>query len=330
MTEEEKDQPTKSKARKVARHIISNENAVLGLILVVLVAIFAVLSKGMNLTQRNVLGVLVQSSVRGIAAMGQTFVILTGGIDLSQGSIALLTMAMAGEYMQGRVGLQPAAVGIAIMLVVGMAIGSTTGLAVSRIKMPALIATFALWIALKGGALRVSGGYVITNLPEQIAFLGQERIAGFPVLGIAFISIAALTYFVLHHTTFGRSVYAVGGNPGGAWLSGINVNQITVLVFAICGLTAGIASWATMSRIASFTMAAVEGLEIDAIAVTVIGGISLMGGRGSVIGVVIGTFIFGVISNGMNIIGVAPAFQTIAKGLIIYAAVAIDYLRRQR
>ena len=165
MTEEEKDQPTKSKARKVARHIISNENAVLGLILVVLVAIFAVLSKGMNLTQRNVLGVLVQSSVRGIAAMGQTFVILTGGIDLSQGSIALLTMAMAGEYMQGRVGLQPTAAGIAIMVVVGMAIGSTTGLAVSRIKMPALIVTFALWIALKGAALRVSGGYVITNEP---------------------------------------------------------------------------------------------------------------------------------------------------------------------
>ena len=330
MTEEEKDQPTKSKARKVARHIISNENAVLGLILVVLVAIFAVLSKGMNLTQRNVLGVLVQSSVRGIAAMGQTFVILTGGIDLSQGSIALLTMAMAGEYMQGRVGLQPTAAGIAIMLFVSMAIGSTTGLAVSRIKMPALIVTFALWIALKGGALRVSGGYVITNLPEQIAFLGQERIAGFPVLGIAFISIAALTYFVLQHTTFGRSVYATGGNPGGAWLSGINVNQITVLVFAISGLCAGIASWATMSRIACFTMAAVDGLEIDAIAVTVIGGISLMGGRGSVIGVVIGTFILGVISNGMNILGVAPAYHTIAKGAIIYAAVAIDYIRRRR
>jgi ribose transport system permease protein len=330
MTEEEINQTTESKARKVARRILGHENTVLGLILIVLISIFAVLTKGGNLTQRNVLGVLVQSSVRGIAAMGQTFVILTGGIDLSQGSIALLTMAMAGEYMQGRVGIQPTAAGIAIMLFVSMAIGSTSGLAVSRIKMPALIVTFALWIALKGAALRVSGGYVITNLPEQIAFLGQERIAGFPVLGIAFITIAAITYFVLHHTTFGRSVYATGGNPAGAWLSGIDVKKIQVWVFAISGLLAGVAAWATMSRIACFTMAAVEGLEIDSIAVTVVGGISLMGGRGSVIGVVIGTFIFGVISNGMNIMGVAPAFQTIAKGLIIYAAVAIDYLRRQR
>ena len=330
MTEEEKDQPTKSKAREVARRILGHENAVLGLILIVLIAVFAGLTKGGNLTQRNVLGVLVQSSVRGIAAMGQTFVILTGGIDLSQGSIALLTMAMAGEYMQGRAGLQPTAVGIAIMLLVSMAIGSTSGLAVSRIKMPALIVTFALWVALKGAARRVSGGYVITSLPEQIAFLGQARIAGFPVLGIAFITIAAITYFVLHHTTFGRSVYATGGNPAGAWLSGIDVKKIQVWVFAISGLLAGVASWATMSRIACFTMAAAEGLEIDSIAVTVVGGISLMGGRGSVIGVVIGTFIFGVISNGMNIVGVEPAFQTIAKGLIIYAAVAIDYLRRQR
>ena len=320
MTEEERNQPTKSKARKVARHIVTNENAVLGLILVVLVAIFAFLTKGHIVTQRNVLGVLVQSSVRGIAAMGQTFVILTGGIDLAVGSIALLAMALSATFMQGKLGPLPAAAGIAIMLVVGAAIGSTTGLAVSRIKMPALITTFALWIGLKGVALRVTGGYIITNIPTEIAFLGQGHIAGFPVIGIAFITIAAISYFVLQHTTFGRSVYATGGNPGGAWLSG----------FAISGLCAGIASWATMSRIACFTMAAVDGLEIDAIAVTVIGGISLMGGRGSVIGVVIGTFILGVISNGMNILGVAPAYHTIAKGAIIYAAVAIDYIRRRR
>jgi len=330
MTEEETGQPVKSKARRVARHIISNENAVLGLILVVLVVIFAILTKGHIVTRKNALGVLVQSSVRGIAAMGQTFVILTGGIDLSVGSVALLGMALAGVFMEGKIGPLPTAAGIATMLALGTAIGSTTGLAVSRIKMPALITTFALWIALKGVALRVTGGYIITNLPSEIGFLGQGYIAGFPVIGIAFIAIATISYFVLQHTTFGRSVYATGGNPGGAWLSGINVNQIIVLVYAISGLTAGIAAWATMSRIACFTMAAVEGLEIDAIAVTVVGGISLMGGRGSVIGVVIGTFIFGIISNGMNILAVAPAYQTIAKGAIIYAAVAIDYLRRQR
>jgi ribose/xylose/arabinose/galactoside ABC-type transport system permease subunit len=329
MTEEERVKP-ESRARRIARRVMANENSVLGLILIVLIAIFAGLTSGLNLTQRNVLGVLVQSSVRGIAAMGQTFVILTGGIDLSVGSIALLTMGMAAMYMQGKVGYGPTAAGILIMLFVSMGIGSTTGLAVSRIKMPALIVTFALWIALKGMALRLTGGYIITNIPPQIDFLGQRFIAGFPVIGIAFISIAAITYFVLEHTTFGRSVYATGGNPTGAWLSGINVDRIIVAVFAISGLMAGIASWATMSRIDCFTMAAVEGLEIDAIAITVVGGISLMGGRGSVIGVVIGTFIFGVISNGMNIMGVAPAFQTIAKGLIIYAAVAIDYLRRRR
>ncbi len=331
MTEiEERAKSFKDTARDIVRRIFRNENAVLAGILVVLVAIFAILTKGHIITRKNVLGVLVQSSIKGIGAMGQTFVILTGGIDLSVGSVALLTMALASTFMEGKVGLQPTAAGIAIMLVVGMAIGSTTGLAVSRIKMPALITTFALWIALAGVALRITGGYIITNLPKPIGFLGQSYIAGFPVIGIAFITIAAITYFVLNHTTFGRSVYAVGGNPVSAWLSGINVNKVIVLVFAISGLCAGIAAWATMSRIACFTMAAVQGLEIDVIAVTVVGGISLMGGRGSVIGVVIATFILGVITNGMNILAVAPAYHTIAKGAIIYAAVAIDYMRRQR
>ena len=329
MTEAERAKSYKDKAKDIARRIIRNENAALGLILVALVAVFTVLTKGHIVTQKNVLGVLVQSSVRGIAATGQTFVILTGGIDLSVGSVALLSMALAATFMQGKVGPLPTVAGIAIMLVVGTAIGSTTGLAVSRIKMPALITTFALWIALSGVAFRVTGGYIITNIPPQISFIGQGYIAGFPVIGIAFITIVVITYFVLNYTTFGRSVYAVGGNPVSARLSGLNVNNIIVAVFAISGLTGGIAAWATMSRIACFTMAAVEGLEIDAIAVTVIGGISLMGGRGSIIGVVIGTFILGVISNGMNILAVAPAYQTIAKGAIIYAAVAIDYLRRR-
>jgi ribose transport system permease protein len=330
MIEKEITKSFSDRARDIFRRIFRNENAALAAILIVLIAIFAVLTRGRNITTRNVLGVLVQSSVRGIAAMGQTFVILTGGIDLSVGSLALLTMGMAATFMQGKVGLQPTVAGIAIMLIAGTAIGATSGLAVSRIRMPALIVTFALWIALNGVALRVTGGYVITNLPKPIAFLGQRYIAGFPVIGIAFITIAAITYFVLNHTTFGRSVYATGGNPVSAWLSGINVRNVIFTAFAISGLCAGIAAWATMSRLACFTMAAVEGLEIDAIAVTVIGGISLMGGRGSVIGVIIGTFILGIISNGMNILAVAPAYHTIVKGAIIYAAVAIDYLRRRR
>jgi len=326
---EERAKSFKDTARGIAKRIFRNENAVLAGILVALVAIFAVLTKGHNVTRGNVLGVLVQSSVRGIGAMGQSFAILTGGIDLSLSGIALIAMALAATFMEGKVGPLTAAAGIAIMLVVGMALGATTGLARSRLKMPALIITLALGIALNGVALRVTGGYIITNLPKQIGFLGQSYIAGFPVIGIAFITIAAIVYFVLNHTTFGRSVYAVGGNPVSAWLSGINVNNVVVWACAICGLCAGIAAWAAMSRIACFTMASTAGLHIDTIAAAVIGGISLRGGRGSVIGVVIGTFILGVITNGMNILAVAPAYHTIAKGAIIYAAVAIDYIRRR-
>jgi ribose/xylose/arabinose/galactoside ABC-type transport system permease subunit len=320
----------KSEVKKRARSIFQNESAALVIILVAMVAVFAVLSKGFVVTKDNVLNVLVQSSVRGVAAIGQSFVILTGGIDLSVGGVALVSIALGASYLTGQVGLAAAAGGVAIVLFLAMGIGSTSGLAVSRLSMPPLMVTLALAEIARGISLHISGGRTITDLPAPISVLGQSFIGGVPVAVIFFISLAVVAHFVLRHTAFGRYIYAVGGNMVSAWLSGIRVNNVLFWAYALCGLYAGMAGLLTMSRIMCFSMTCVPNLELDSISAAVIGGVSLAGGRGNILGVVIGSLIVGFLNNGMNVLAVSPAFQEIAKGSIIYGAVAADYIRRKR
>jgi ribose/xylose/arabinose/galactoside ABC-type transport system permease subunit len=218
---------------------------------------------------------------------------------------------------------------VLIMLLAGLGLGTGNGLAVSRIGMPSLIVTLAMWQITQGGAFRVSAGQSIHTLPESLSFWGQGIIAGVPVPVILFTVVAVISYFVLNHTTYGRSIYAVGGNPVSAWLTGINVKKILLSVYMISGFLAGLAAVIISGRIMSASMQTLRGLELDAIAATVIGGISLAGGRGSIIGAVIGVIIIGVINNGMSILGAGPDAQWIVKGVIIFVAVMIDFLRRR-
>jgi len=323
----EKPQSTSERAREIAKRLLRHENAVLIIILIALIGILGVLTKGKLVTGTNVMNVLLQASGRGVASVGQAFVILTGGIDLSVGGIALMAMILAASMMTGTTAF-PAGP-IAVMLLVGAGIGAFTGSAVSRIGMPALIVTLAVWKIMEGASFLICGGYTIANLPPSVSFIGAGRVSGVPVPVIIFIVVLVVAYFILYHTTFGRSVYAVGGNPVSAWLSGVKTNNILFGVYVICGFMAGLAGLILLGRMACASMAAGVGLELDSIAAVVIGGVSLMGGRGTLIGVLIGVMIMGVVNNGMNIIGIHPAFQSIVKGLIIFAAVAIDYWRRK-
>ena len=307
--------------------IFQHENAVLGLVLIVIIAAIGLASKGSSFTLYNAINVAMQSATRGVAAIGQTFVILTAGIDLSIGGIALLAMSVAAILTTGTTAIPVGP--ILLMLVIGIALGSTTGLAVSRIGVPPLVITLALWGILRGVALRVNGGVTIGNLPPSVAFIGQGRIGPMPVVVIIFIVVCVIAYFLLNHSTFGRSVYATGGNPISAWLSGVNTKRVILMVYIISGLCAALAGLIIMSRTMSSSMAAAYNLELDAIAAAVIGGISLVGGRGNVIGVVIGTLIIGSINNGMSILALHPSLQQIVKGAVIYGAVMIDSIRRR-
>lgn len=324
------------RARRIARHIFRHENAALGIILVCLIAGVAFMTKGLSITRGNVNNVLLHSATRGIAAIGQAFVILTGGIDLSIGGIALMSVVLGGGLMTQQTGSYmsgyalPIYLGIPIMLLVATATGALNGFSVTRIGMSPLIVTLAVWQITEGIAYRVTEGYTILYLPDNLSFIGQGSVAGLPNPVIVFIISAVIAYLVLNYTSFGRSVYAAGGSPAAAWLSGLNVNGIISWTYVIAGFMGGLSAVITISRIMSASMASISGLELDSIAAVCIGGVSLSGGRGNLIGVVLGVMILGVINNAMTAIGLSPAFQNLVKGGVIFAAVAVDTMRRKR
>jgi len=327
------------------RRFFRHENAVIAIILGGVIAMFAGLTRGAVLIPLNIKYIALESATRGIASIGQLFVILTAGIDLSVGGLALMTFTLCTHLITleprwqllyrfgistpfGGYGL-PLAVGIIIMLLAGAGVGAANGLLVSRVRVPALIATLAMWQITRGGAYAISSGYHAFGIPEALAPFGRGSVAGVPVPVIVFVVLAVVAYFILHHTAFGKSVYAVGGNPAGAWLSGINVRRILLTVYVICGLLAALCGLIQLARIMIGSSTAGAGLELDSIAAVVIGGVSVAGGRGTLIGVVIGVFIIGTINNGMAVCALDPALQQIVKGAVIFAAVAFDVMRRR-
>jgi len=336
----EKPKPVRGTAKAIAWGIIRHENGILAIILVAIVAAMGVLSKGLAVTRLNLTNIILQSSTRGLAAIGQTFVILTAGIDVSVGGLSLLAMICGASLMRGvseytlfyepqAANVTNPALGIGVLILVGLGVGLFNGVMVSRVGMPGLIVTLAMWRITQGLGFIVSHGETIGNLPGLVDFIGKGHIAGVPVPIIIFVASVVIAYFVLHHTSFGRAVYAVGGNPVSAWLCGINVRNLLLFTYVISGFCAAIAGMIIMGRLGSASLAAASGLEIDSIAAVTIGGVSLMGGRGTIIGALLGVLILGTISNGMNILNIDPALQGVVKGVIIIVAVAIDYIRRR-
>jgi ribose transport system permease protein len=197
--------------------------------------------------------------------------------------------------------------------------------------MPSFIVTLAFWQIYRGLSYQFAkGGQTIFGMPSALAFFGQGYIFGIPVAVLIFSAIGLAGYIILHHTTYGRKLYAVGGNATTAWLSGISTVNVTFSVYLISGLCAAIAAVITLSRLMCASVQMTNGLELDAIAAVVIGGISLMGGEGLIVGVLLGAVIIGVINNGLNLMGVDPYIQEVAKGFIIFLAVAADVIRKRQ
>jgi len=319
----------KEKGAKVVR----NEHFALTAILAGLIAVMAVLTQRAFLRPTNIRSLLLRSSIRGIAAVGQAFVMLSAGIDLSVGGVAILVSCLGASLMTESpryAAHLPVALGVLIMVLVGIGLGASNGVMVSRFRMSPLIVTLAMWQIGIGGAFQVTKqGETVHYLPESLAFFGKGNIGGVPVPIIIFVAAIVVGYLVLNHTSFGRSIYAVGGSEVTAMLSGIKVKNIRFLVYTICGLCAGIAGVIQLSRIMAADTMVLYGLEIDSIAAVVIGGVSLFGGRGSIIGVLLGVLILGVVGNGMNLLGLTIYMQWMVRGGVILIAVVIDSLRRR-
>jgi ribose/xylose/arabinose/galactoside ABC-type transport system permease subunit len=301
------------------------EKYTIWLVLLVLIGIGA-LSSEFFLKPSNLLNVLRQVSNLGFLSVGMTFVILSAGIDLSVGSIIGLTSIVVAMLMpQGPWLAIPAAMGS------GMTIGFLSGLGVTVGRMPPFIVTLGMLSIARGLALFISQGQVIEFESGLFEFLGGGRIGGVvPFPPLVFLTVVALAAFVLKNTVFGRNVYAVGANEEAARLSGVNINRVKMMVYLICGTLSAVGGLFYASLLSVGNPTGGQGSELDAIAAVVIGGTSLFGGSGNMFGTLAGVLIMGAINNILNLNNVSPYVQQLAKGVIILAAVYIDYRRKGR
>ena len=302
------------------KELIAKLGPFIGLIL--LIVILTILNPSF-LSVNNLLNVLRQVSVSALIAFGMTFVILTGGIDLSVGSTLGSTGAVVATLLAS--GTDPILAMLAAVIL-GLILGTVNGVIITKGKVAPFIATLATMTIYRGLTLVYTDGRPVSGLGDSVTFqmFGKGYFLGIPVPVITMILAFVILYFILHKTTFGRRVYAVGGNEEASKLSGINPDRVKIAVYAITGLLASISALIITSRLNSAQPTAGESYELDAIAAVVLGGTSLTGGKGWIFGTLVGALIIGVLNNGMTLIGVSSFFQQVVKGVVILLAVLMD------
>ncbi len=284
------------------------------------------------LTVDNGWNVMRQISVNVVISIGMTLVILTGGIDLSVGSILALSGAVAAGLLENGITLPSLDlyIGFTVLgavlagLVVGSLLGLLNGVAITRFKVPPFVATLAMLTIGRGLTMLWTGGFPITGLGRTFAFLGTGWFLGIPMPVWISALVVVIFTVISKKKKIGRYIYAVGGNERAAQLSGLNINRVKIFVYACAGLLAAIGGLLVTARLDSAQPNAGMGYELDSIAAVVIGGTSLSGGRGSIPGTVLGALIIGVLNNGLVLLNVSPFWQQVIKGLVILLAVIID------
>ncbi|EKO3773152.1 ribose ABC transporter permease [Vibrio metschnikovii] len=276
-------------------------------------------------TVDNILNILRQTSVNAIIAVGMTLVILTAGIDLSVGSV----LALCGAFAASLIALEvPVMIAVPTALLAGAALGGISGIIIAKGKVQAFIATLVTMTLLRGVTMVYTDGRPIstgfTDTADAFAWFGTGYALGIPVPVWMMVVVFAAAWYLLNHTRFGRYIYAMGGNESAARLSGINVDRVKIGVYAICGLLSALAGIIVTSRLSSAQPTAGMGYELDAIAAVVLGGTSLMGGKGRIMGTLIGALIIGFLNNALNLLDVTSYYQMIAKAAVILLAVLVD------
>jgi ribose transport system permease protein len=299
------------------------------LIGLVLLCVFLSFSTDTFLSMRNFLNVMDQITVLGVMAVGMTLVILIGGIDLSVGSVLALSGMVMGYLGDNR--QWPFLIAILVALVASAACGLTSGLMVTRLRMPAFIATLAMMSIARGLASIITNGEQIVGFPEWFSNLAITRHFGFLTVTVGLmVAITVIAWIVLSFRPVGRALYALGGSQEVARLAGIPVRQYTMWVYVICGALAGLAGVILSARLDSSQPSSGLGYELDTIAAVVIGGASLSGGVGSIGGTAVGVLIIGFLRNGLNLLQVSPFVQQVVIGVVIAVAVAADTMRNRK
>lgn len=297
-------------------------------IILLLIGLIFALGSGDFLTTSNLLNVALQTSIIAIVAIGMTFTILTAGIDLSVGSVMALSGALAAG-LAVRQGLGTYG-GISVALLAGMAVGAVNGLLIIKGGMPPFVATLAMLAVGRGLTLVYTEGRPIAGIEKDFIFWGTGQVAGIPMPVILLVILALIAFVVLRHTRFGLYVYATGGNEETTRLAGVSPNRIKLAVYVISGFTAALGGVLLTARLWSAQPNAAVGWELDAIAAPVLGGTSLFGGVGGIGGTLVGAFIIGVLSNGLNLLGISSYYQQVIKGVVFILAVMLDLFTKRR
>ena len=300
--------------------------------LAIMVIALSLMRPEIFLTFGNFRNILLQISVNVCLSIGMTLIILTGGIDLSVGSILALAGAVTAGLLKN--GLTLSIFGIALQftpfgaivagIVVGLALGWFNGVVITRLKVPPFIATLGMLSIARGLTMLWTGGYPITNLGPKFGFIGMGFWLGVPMPVWISAALVVLFYILSRNTTLGRYIYAVGGNEKATAYSGVNINRVKLWTYALGGALAAVAGLILTARLDTADPKVGIGYELDSIAAVVIGGTSLSGGRGSILLTVIGCLIIGILNNGLSILDVSANWQLVIKGLVLVAAVAAD------
>jgi ribose transport system permease protein len=307
-------------AQKHIVRVMEKFGALLGLLVIILV--LSTLSPSF-LSLSNLFNVLRQVSINALIAFGMTFVILTGGIDLSVGSILALSSAIVAQLMANGMSFFPA---LFIGLAIGALLGLFNGLVITQGKVAPFIVTLATMTVYRGLTLVFTDGRPITGVGNDLAFqmFGRGYFFGVPIPVITMLITFFLLYFLLKKTTFGRKTFAIGGNEEAAVLAGIRVNRVKWVIYTLAGVLSALAGVILTSRLNSAEPTAGTSYELDAIAAVVLGGTSLAGGKGSIVGTLIGVLIIGTLNNGLNLLDVSSFYQLVVKGLVILFAILLD------
>ncbi|EEX40046.1 ribose ABC transport system permease protein RbsC [Vibrio furnissii CIP 102972] len=315
--------PTQTGGRKLlSKEWLIEQKSLIALLFLIVVVSFL---NPNFFTFDNLMNILRQTSVNAIIAVGMTLVILTAGIDLSVGSVLALCGAFAASLIAMEV---PVLVAVPTALLAGAVLGGISGIIIAKGKVQAFIATLVTMTLLRGVTMVYTDGRPIstgfTDTADAFAWFGTGYALGIPVPVWIMVVVFAAAWYLLNHTRFGRYVYALGGNESATRLSGINVDRVKIGVYAICGLLSALAGIIVTSRLSSAQPTAGMGYELDAIAAVVLGGTSLMGGKGRIMGTLIGALIIGFLNNALNLLDVSSYYQMIAKAVVILLAVLVD------
>jgi ribose transport system permease protein len=298
-------------------------------IIIILAFMSAALSVSTSefLTSDNLLSVFRQFSFIGIMAIGQVMVIVTGGIDLSVGSVFAFA-GVTSAFAMAKMGLG-VPVGLLVGVVSGLAFGLLNGVFITRLKLPPFIATLGTLSIARGLSYALTGGFPIPDLPPAFKFIGQGYIGIIPFPVILLVLLGILFTFFMDRTVLGRRIYATGSNEEAARVSGVNTRAIKIIVYSLSGILAGVAGMATAARLGVAQSTAGSGYELDCIAAVIIGGTSVTGGVGTVFGALLGAAIMGVLKNGLILLSVSAYWQQTVIGTVIIIAVTFDLLRQR-